>query len=149
MSDTKPYWSALPWEARGSCIVGTDPSDGDCIAIAEIDGRAGLLGEYVSPNKRDWPRIAEHIVKCVNGYDALVACHLTAANKRVAELEGVCRDLSQLLCNLAQILDTLQSQDWATCWSDWDQQQRNAITDAQRRIDAAMNSLPQSKEPKL
>lgn len=36
-------------------------------------------------------------------------------------------DFQSLLCNLAQILDVVR-QEWGESWSEWDQQQRDAIS---------------------
>jgi hypothetical protein len=52
-------------------------------------------------------------------------------------------DEYQHLCNLAQILDTVKSQDWAECWSPWDQEQRDWLTSRMRAIDARREMTPE------
>jgi hypothetical protein len=96
------YWLKRPWEARGCDIVGTDPDDGDYLAIAQVTGKTSGGSPYSVPTRDERAQIAAYIAGAPQRIAALTA--------RIAELEKV----ADAGCKLWAVLLTNR-----TCW-EWE-----------------------------
>lgn len=74
------WWLQRKWEVRGSDVIGRDPEDGDCLAIAQVTGKASLNSTYTSPPRGTRDEIAHYIAGAPERIAALEA--------RVTELEA-------------------------------------------------------------
>lgn len=144
---------ASEFAARCVAAVGRDPNAESVNLFELADQVVGCIEQYKHEAERTAHEPRAELPKPIN-HDLWRHLHdehgLTLLQSELDEILRLAQppaseppaasqlpDLRQLLCGLAQMLDTVKSQDWATCWSEWDQQQRDGITAWCEHLDRA------------